>query len=252
MIIIDTIKTNKEKISNGLLRIYFKNIKLDNKTYHKYEDELPETIQEYIRTIKYGSIYENLQNININCNVFTIDKMNEIYISFIGAGGSDKVFETPHIDGIYFFLPYCNVYRCVFAIQGNESIVTEFPTKNMNCILMDDEYCAFDYNNEIHYIYQKEKKSDKQRILIKFHYIVCPKFLPLYIVNFYKTLNIKYNSFMRTVFLNSQNKNSWLAFIVNKGTVYYISFYTCIEFIQTFLFCLVWKNIYCNIEKINK
>jgi peptide deformylase len=28
--------------------------------------------------------------------------MNELYISSIGAGGSDKVFETDHLDGILF------------------------------------------------------------------------------------------------------------------------------------------------------
>jgi hypothetical protein len=253
MIVIDSIKTNKEKIANGLLRIYFKNIEFtslnnliqtaddssnlhryNNKTFHKYEEELPENIREYIQIIKYGSIYETLQNMNPNCNILSINKMNEIYISCIGSQGSDRVFETPHIDGIYFFLPFCVVYRCVFAIQGNDSIVTSFPTRDIKCTLHDDNYCAFDYNREIHYIYQNEEACDKQRILIKLHYISCPRFLPLFIVNFYRLLHSNYNSFMRNIFLKSQHKNSWLAFIVNNGTVFFISFYTNLHFVKVF------------------
>lgn len=242
MIIIGNLETNDEITSSKLLRSHFDSTEINNKTYHKYVNELSDELKENIDIIKNGTIVTTFKN-NLttdyrkNYNVFPIDSMNEIYISCIGSGGSDKVFETPHIDGIFFLLPFCFVYRCVFAIQGDENIITSFPVKKINYGIKNNHFCAFDYNREIHNIYSENGavSSGKKRILIKFHYIIAPQFLPYCVINLYKILNSRYNEFMRFLFLRSQGKQSYLGNVINKGTVFYTDLH--IKFI--FLFALL-------------
>ena len=168
---------------------------------------------------------------NTKYDIAEITNMNELYVSVIGGGGSDDVFETPHIDGPFFWLPYCKVYRCIFAITPNNSIKTMFVNKNIKTsyILNNNQFLAFDYNNDLHYI-QKIKNetecNDKNRIVLKLHYIIYSTHLPKWVVKLYKLLHIYYNSTMRYLFLKSQSKNNrWLSFIINTSTVFYSMFF---------------------------
>jgi hypothetical protein len=232
------------KIKN-YIEEYKKLINIDeSKTFHSFETNLPFILQNTIIHLKYGEIFNNLENNSPNMRVDCITQMNELYLSCIGADGSDKVFETMHIDGPFHLLPFCKVLRTIIAIQGNQSIYTDFPMIHKSYSLLTNEFIAFDYNRDIHYIFKNANIIDKNnRIILKFHYIITPNFLPYFVVEFYKKLHIIYNSFMRILFLKSQTENKCLSFIINKGTVIYCHFFYHIGYWNLFM-------ILCSICKL--
>jgi len=195
-------------------------------TFHEYETSGTEHTKLAIKILKYGTIYRSLIQKYPDHNISAITGMNEIYVSSIGSDGSDKVFETPHIDGIFYFLPWCRIYRCILAIQGNKNVVTVFPSTQTEKILQNGEFVGFDYNRDIHYIRQIAPVCSvpgTKRIILKLHYIVVPFRTPQWLIGFYMLLNTKYNDFMRYLFLKSQgrNKSLVLSWIINTGTQLY-------------------------------
>lgn len=209
------------------------------KTYHKYELESGVIVRNSIDTIKYGKIYGILQQYFQKSRVESIDSMNELYVSSIGGSGSDKVFETMHIDGPFHLLPFCTVLRTIIAIKGNSSIITDFPFHSQCYQIQTNEYIAFDYNRHVHYIRKDSAIDDNSdRIILKLHYIITPPFLPRPIVNFYKYLHYKYNSTMRTLFLKSQEENL-LASFINNGTVAYCYLYKYVGYWNTILLAVL-------------
>jgi hypothetical protein len=244
MEIITGIITNKSEVySINIIKKYIieENLNDISKTFHCYEDILPIYIKNSIKKIKTGTILKRLLGGFYSNNVDSIDEMNELYISCIGADGSDKVFETQHIDGPFVLLPFCKVFRTIVAIQGNSSIITEFPLKNTAYSILDYEFLAFDYNRDLHFIWKDSNISDeKSRIILKLHYIITPKFIHPKIVLFYKWLHVKYNSTMRTLFLNSQSNNR-LSVIINNGTLCYAFLYQNMNYVNSvMILCIIY------------
>jgi hypothetical protein len=238
------------------------------KTFHKFEVDLPDNLKIMMDVIKYGTIKYQIQFhnsifaknpatwnfskeikddiINRSVGILPIDEMNEIYVSSIGAGGSDKVFETDHLDGPFFFLPFCKVYRCIICMNENRSIYTSFPTKNQMFFMKKGDFLVFDYNRDVHSIHKLSEVEDTSpRNLLKLHYIVYPPYLPMFVVYFYMYLHTTYNKLMRFLFVNSQtdsvlriakNETMWnnvyilrrhgLAYFINWGTVLYCWLFT--------------------------
>jgi hypothetical protein len=162
----------------------------------------------------------------IEYNIEPICGMNEIYLSVSDGKGSDNIFEKKHVDGPFFFLPYCHVYRCILGLSSNNIVSTHFEGSSNKHFIKGTkidiyEYVAFDYNTQPHYItYAKPNKMDKSdspRVVYKLHYIIYPKSMPKVIVNFYKKIHVFYNSLMRKLFLNSQSNGGVLAWIINTG-----------------------------------
>jgi hypothetical protein len=123
---------------------------------------------------------------NTSYDIEEITNMNELYVSVIGGGGSDNVFETPHIDGPFFWLPCCKVYRCIFAITPNNLIKTIFITNNIKTsyILNKNQFLAFDYNNNVHYIEKIQNETtecNNNRVVLYLHYILYVTYYICYI-----------------------------------------------------------------------
>lgn len=199
------------------------------KTTHMFEKNLPLYIQKKIEIINSNTIPKRLSSAFENHHVYPISEMNELYFSVIDADGSDKVFETNHLDGPFFLLPFCNVYRSVVTLKGNRSIITRFPNTNMYINLLENEYSIFDYNREPHYIFKSLIEDDSIRIVLKLHYIVCPPFLPSFVVTFYKWLHHTYNAFFRFLFVNSQIEGSLLGIGINSLTVWFCTFFYLVK-----------------------
>jgi hypothetical protein len=217
---------NKEEIeAMDDIRKYAYTIAISHtKTTHIFEKDLPVYIQRKIEVLKSESIPTKLSSAFENHNVYPITEMNELYFSVIGADGSDKVFETNHVDGPFLLLPFCNVYRSVLALNGNKSVITCFPNTNTYMNLLENDYSIFDYNREPHYIFKTLLEDDSMRIVLKLHYIVCPSFLPSFVVAFYKWLHHKYNTFFRFLFINSQIEGSLLGTSINNMSVLFCHF----------------------------
>jgi hypothetical protein len=217
-----------------------------SRTFHQYCNSFHGTMKNTINRIKYGKIMNEIFMYYPGQTVHVINGMNEIYVSSIGSVGSDRVFETPHLDGPFFFLPFCTVLRTVLAIQGNRGIATDFPAVRMTRALETNEFLVFDYNRDVHFIRELENNHDKsERILLKLHYIVTPAFVPFPVVRFYSSLHSKYNGFMRTLFLCSQKngeKENILSVVVNNGTIAYYYLYHHVGMYNALLIViLLWK-----------
>jgi hypothetical protein len=224
--IFGTILNINELVSMDVLNLYAHDLKTPcDKTHHEYSDQFPFIIKNGYDAIKNGGVLRTLQHYYSGEVIDNIEGMNELYITCIGADGSDQVFETEHLDGPLFFLPFCTVMRCVLAISGNSSIITEFPCADKSVVLKTGEFVAFDYNRDVHYIWKDHKIADSsKRVLLKLHYLITPVFLPRPVARFYGSLHDRYNKFMRSLFLSSQKKNA-ASTVVNYGTTLYCFLY---------------------------
>jgi len=223
------INSVSQHVANDIIFLYTDDINKQNDliSYHEYYEFMPELVKAQFRILQMGDIMDQLELCYPSCTVQSIEAMNELYITSVVSEGSDQVFESEHVDGPFFFLPFCTVLRCVYAIQGNNRIFTDFPNNGYSYSLKANDFVIFDYNRDLHYIWRNTAGSDKdirKRILLKLHYLVTPRFLPRPITYFYKQLHAKYNQFMRTTFLNSQKKGV-ISNVVNGGTVAYRFFY---------------------------
>ena len=199
------------------------------KSHHVYESAFPAAVQPGMNALKYGSLYREIRDRmgSETHYVETIDSMNELYVSASDADGSDRVFETHHVDGPFLFLPWCRVFRCIVGLTPNQSVITHFPSQHAWVLVDERDFVAFDYNRDIHSIFVM-KQAEERRMTLKLHYICCPYFVPRWWVRCCKALHVGYNSVMRALFLQSQlhpTQRGWgsraLAWTINTGTVAY-------------------------------
>lgn len=177
-------------------------------SYHKYYNSCDPEIKFEI---------DEIANQLIPDGYARVKAMDELYITAKDATGSDLVFETPHIDGPFGFLPF-KLYRCVFAVSGSNAIETCF-NSNDDIILKDSDHLMFDYNRDLHYI-RKIGVMENDRIVIKLHFVRKQSFYRVFAL-----LNIIWNSFARFLFNKSKNPHtivdSILAYVINTTTYYY-------------------------------
>jgi len=217
------------------------------KTFHTFEDCLPPLEHTALQHIKYSDVCKNISLAHPKHILTPIVAMNELYVSCIGADGSDRVFETPHIDGFFAWLPWCIVYRAVVSIQGNRQVDTVFPLSCHKYTLETGDYVAFDYNRSIHYIVGNGRRTegtlidDRKRIVLKLHYLVYPEWLPVWVSRVYVSIHGNYNAFLRGLFLKSQTTmvsdsptlekepetitQRWISAFINHGTTFYVKIF---------------------------
>jgi hypothetical protein len=203
----------------------------DEITYHRYLDESDEETRAVATRLSMDtSILSAIVEKYPYHFPHPISKMNELYVSAIGSGGSDRVFETPHIDGMFAWLPRCHVLRCVVALQGNESVCTSFWFPEETYVLTTGTFLAFDYNRDIHYIWKKGSVEDtSKRVIMKLHYLMAPKGMPTMMVDLYRSIHTHYNAGMRRLFLKSQHTDSLvsgaISLMINGGTKLYVAIF---------------------------
>jgi hypothetical protein len=197
----------KEDASSSLdvLCDYIQSLDLSShNTFHTFEECLPEKEHSAIQNIKYSSMIMSIA-VQFPKHIITpIVSMNELYVTCLGAEGSDRVFETPHIDGLFAWLPWCTILRSVVSIQGNRGVDTVFPLSQHTYTLETGDYVAFDYNRSIHYIYGNTVSDNRRRIVLKLHYLVYPEWMPVWVSRIYIWIHGRYNAFLRGLFLKSQ------------------------------------------------
>lgn len=242
----DTSSSITEAITT--LHTYIQSLNLPtHQTYHTFEDSIGLKEHTAIQTIKYGPLFSHISQSYPNYLVIPIVAMNEVYVSCLGGDGSDRVFETPHIDGLFAGLPWCNVLRCIVAIQGNRDIHTIFPLSNNTYTLETGDYVGFDYNRSLHYICGNDgiehsgavnTHDPRARIILKLHYLVFPEWLPYGISRMYVWIHGTYNAFLRGLFLKSQfsadqfatktperTYDKCIAFSIQQGTILYVKLF---------------------------
>ena len=215
-----------------IIRLYVNKYKLfvskTENIFNEYEQNMPQYMRTCISCISHKTSVillklfsdnndsNNSSNVIISHNkewdIMAITDMDELYIPSIDVSSSSYVNEQKQqkigfYDGPFFFLPYCHVYKCIVGIQGNDSIHSFFPNENKDLLIHRNEFVAFNYNRDAHYVYKCENNNDEEEdytmvtedenIMLKIHFIIFPTFLPVFIVNIYKKLHIWFNTTKR-------------------------------------------------------
>ena len=176
------------------------------KTFHEWYVLLDDDIQYHFDEIrnKCVGMFHTL-------NIEPVVEMDEIYISSKKRieGSSDTVFYNKHIDGPYYLFPLCSVYRCIVALNKNETISTHIDRLNEKYYLSDGDCLGFDFNREIHYIESKStvNKIEEPRITLKLHFVLYPKYCYILAIML-KWLTTRYDRNARSLFLYTQTPNT--------------------------------------------
>jgi hypothetical protein len=233
-----------------LLRKYVNTLDISNlDTYRVYEHELPHRYEGTIFTIKYSQPYWDIMKAYPRQVVRSIHRMNEL--RSIPETKSKEYEETPdnivrrslyslsylaspHIDGIFAWLPWCRVIRCIVAIDGITSV--EFPLSSNAYIIEPGDYLMYDYNRAIHIT---TSVSSAKPVLLNLHYIVYPEWFPDCVADIYMWIHQIYSVSTR-VFAGVLNKRGhtireWVTDTLNLVELLYI---------KVFLLCVfLWKSI---------
>ena len=236
---------NTRVLNTNIADIYFLNAskQIDewvNKTsdiisQHWWRSSLPPKIQvsfdSITQNVKITEMYHSL----FRPNVYTVEElteMNELYITGEERANenmnSDHVFYTPHLDGPFYFLPFTSVYRSIIGVNDNNNIITYFPVSKTRTRVETGDVLAFDFNREIHYIYNQHKQSDAPRITIKAHYCIYPKYIK-WLGKQMCALNVHYNRLFRLLFLKTIAPTNGLELLFGKLVVFGTNVYVYTE-----------------------
>lgn len=176
----------------------------NEKTFHEWYSSLDDNIQYHFNEIRKDCI-----SIFHTSNIEPIVEMDEIYVSVKRRieGSSDTVFYNKHIDGPYYLFPFCSVYRCIVALNKNETISTHIDCMQKKYYLSDGDCLGFDFNREIHFIESNNKINNEPRITLKIHFIVYRKYC-YNLAMVLKELTIKYDRNARNLFIFTQTPNT--------------------------------------------
>ena len=215
-----------------LLRKYVNNLNISKwDTYRVFEHELSHQYEGAIFTLKYSLPYWDIIKAYPRQVVRSIHRMNELYsLTHIEY----PYVASPHIDGIFAWLPWCRVIRCIVAIDGITSL--EFPLSSNAYIIEPGDYLLYDYNRAIHIT---TSVSSVKPVLLNLHYIVYPEWFPDWVADIYMLIHHLYSVSTR-IFTWVINKHGHT---IRESVVDVLNF---VEFlyIKVFLLCVfLWKSI---------
>lgn len=216
-------------------------------TFHTWEAELPPGERDAFAALAdSAAIRASILEAFPGCTVHSVDSMNELYVSNMGAKGSDNAFLQHHIDGPFGILPFVTLLRCLVVVRGNDRVTTIFTAQKKGTALRTGEFCWFDYNRDIHYIVKSGAPDDlleESRICLKAHYAVVPRWLAP-VQGLFAGWNATYNERARRLFLASKNPRSalgrFLGAVVNGGTFLYPLFLRFVGLLNLLVVLLFW------------
>ena len=176
-------------------------------TTHWWFESLPEACKTSFHNLMHSTTMYDMFYSHFKKSLYTVEAvpdMNEIYVSSDKHDmNSDTVFYMNHTDGPFRVYPFCGLYRCMLSVNENEMIRTRFPFGSKEFTLSDGDVVGFDYNREIHDIYNNPDTQNKShRITLKLHYVVYPTAFKTY-GKFLATISTWYNTMARSAFLNT-------------------------------------------------
>ncbi|GIF47323.1 phospholipid methyltransferase [Asanoa ferruginea] len=216
-------------------------------TFHEWEAELPPAERAAFGGLKdSAAIRASIEAAFPGHTVHNVDGMNEVYVSNMGAKGSDRAFLQHHIDGPFGLLPFMTLLRCLVVVRGNDRVTTIFSAQRRGDTLRTGQFCWFDYNRDIHHITKTgdpDDLLDDSRICLKVHYAVAPRWLAPF-QSLFEGWNETYNRRARQLFVASKNPQSaigrFLGAIVNVGTFLYPLFFQYVGVLNLLVVLLFW------------
>ena len=153
----------------------------NNKTYHLWTKQFSFETQKTILKIKKliaRELYKKNFFDKINHEILMLNDMDEYYQSAPNNNvGSDRVFITPHLDGFLGWIPFMRTWRCIYGLNGPHQTVTKIPfLTNDNIIVSNNSFYCFDYNRDLHWVYQNNSVPIiNSRRILKLHFFDYPR-----------------------------------------------------------------------------
>lgn len=225
-------------------------------TKHEWCYNLNEETQMYINKVKQKIsifLFDKFFMGQTNHIIEPISMMDELYHSKPQNNvGSDNVFITPHIDGFLGWIPFMRCWRCIYCMTNPNNTTTHLPFNNEHAItLKPNTFVCHDYNRDLHWIKSgNDNINNESRVVFKLHFYDYPSFMQPF-ANLFMYLNIKYNAFARSKFLNSINpytsaQSYMLSFLINSITI--IGGYTelFVGIVNLAILFLIYQGVYKN------
>ena len=212
------ITTGKYKNSEDLTNItnYMIN---DNNLISKHiwvEDIKNNDIYNILNKVRYSDdIYDVIKEKFTNHKIKNVIDCDEIYyaVSPKDANGSDRSLVDCHYDAPFSILPNFNVifYRVILACNENKDVTTIFPNADIKVKMDTCDFHGLDYNKDYHCV-EGEIPKDKNRVLLKLHYIIVPNDYGENTIseNYVKFINVKWTHLSRNFMRMSSNPKNIL------------------------------------------
>lgn len=200
-------------------------------TYHiSYTDiSIPYYLKNTIDTIQNYTLWNDLCDKNLNCNVQIIPEMTELYYSnpnkkTINLYGAAANFDL-HTDCFYNF-EYIKLYRVLIGLtNGNNNTITYFPSFNVGHKLNKGDYIVFDFDRTLHKVIKLNESSSK-RILLKLHFLIYQKEYSYYYKYCVKYMYVYYDFITRYILENGTDPETFFQFFMGLLSELYINYIT--------------------------
>jgi len=179
------------------------------------------------------AIFDKIRERFPGADIKSVTEADEIYwaVSPKGAVGSDRSLVDCHYDSPFALFPTGGVvyYRVIIACNENNTVTTTFPDENVRVKMNTKDFHGLDYNKDIHCV-EGAIPKDKERVLLKMHYLVVPQGSSPLAESWTRNLNVGWTVLSRETMRMSANPTTWyehiVAFIVNFCRVIFNNFYT--------------------------
>jgi hypothetical protein len=203
--------------------------------HHEWIDKVePSKYREALDTVRTDpAIFDKIRERFPGADIKSVTEADEIYwaVSPKGAVGSDRSLVDCHYDSPFAIFPTGGViyYRVIIACNENNTVTTTFPDEKIKVKMNTKDFHGLDYNKDIHCV-EGTIPKDKERVLLKMHYLVVPQGSSQLAESLVRNLNVGWTVFSRETMRMSANPTAWyehiVAFIVNICRVVFNNFYT--------------------------
>lgn len=214
---------NSNSDLDDITKYMINNSKNENGNYvsnHIWVDKIQnKLIYNIVDKVRDSKDISNAIKINYpNHTIKSIKESDEIYfaVSPKDANGSDRSLVDCHYDAPFGGLPNFGVifYRIIVACNKNESVTTLFPNDNIEVKMSTGDFHGLDYNKDYHCA-EGEIPENKNRVLLKLHYILVPDSnSSSSSENYVRFINTKWTTLSREFMRTSSNPNNILEYIM--------------------------------------
>ena len=186
---------------------YYKNKNLEgNHSVHYWINQVNHpTLQYHLNRLRNSPYFKLIINTYYpNYKIISVHTSDEIYLSVSPSKriGSDVTLSDCHYDAPFRMVPQGgNIFlRAILALNENNTVYTQVNDKTSR--LTKGDFNIIDYNNDFHCVKGKIPKN-KDRIILKLHFVAIPRHSPLYFTRLCIWMNDGWTHFSREMMRDS-------------------------------------------------
>lgn len=174
----------------------------NNISYHYWINDIEdEELRKHIENLRCApEIKDKIREHYIDCDILSVHTSDEVYLSVSPdkRHGSDITLSDGHYDAPFSWVPQGgNIFlRVILGCNENSTVYTRIEDYTSTLSTLD--FNVMDYNRDFHYV-EGYIPENKQRILLKLHFIAKPPMSSKLSTFFCEYINDKWTHFSREV-----------------------------------------------------